>query len=105
MTNKTINILLLICIICFVLSWFLYWNITFPNEQKIKPKLHDINYTYATYEHMYKPKFDYFNGLWLAPMGLFFTCVLIILGFPSYEDIYKRLKKDFIKKIREGKTL
>lgn len=73
--NK-ITILLFLMIISMTISIFCHTFITRPNE---------INYVRQTKENL-KPivKFDYINGLWLAPSGLFFICLLVLT------DIFKK---------------
>lgn len=49
----------------------------------------------------YENKFNYLHGLWLIPTGLFFIFFLILLEIPSFDDIYKRFKRDFSLKFRK----
>jgi len=82
---------LFICILSIAVSWVLYTGITVKNQEALKEKSNNLYYAYT----FKKPKFDYINGLWLAPVGVFFTCFLVFLNFPSYGDIYNKFKKDY----------
>lgn len=67
--NK-ITILLFLMLISMTISIICHTGITRPNE---------INYIRQTKENL-NPivKFDYINGLWLAPSGLFFILLVVL---------------------------
>lgn len=92
MSKNKLSILLFLCIIFFISSWLLLTNITLKNEYATKDM--DV-FTRIYISH----QFNYLNGLWLIPTGLMFVTFLLILDFPSYEEIYKKLKKDLKIKI------
>lgn len=91
-SKKLTSILLLGCIISQSISFCLLQFYTIPNET--------INFkTTNAVEIMYKnfhPKFNYFNGLWLAFTGIFIFCMIGLLEFTKKVDEIKFL---IIKKI------
>lgn len=50
---------------------------------------------------LYKPKFDYLHGFWLAFMGLWFIFLLVFLDIPSMGRVRRVLYRDFLKKFSE----
>jgi hypothetical protein len=97
MSKKAFSMLLIVCIACTLSSWYLVVNITYKNEKKLYD---DYGYDVALLQYN-EGKFDYLNGIWLMPVGLLFVSILLLLDFPSYEDIYKKLKSDLKIKIYE----
>lgn len=91
--DRNVFIVLIICGIIYLC--LLYKNVHDGNELKNKYK-NNLLMLKALSE-----KFDYLQGLYMIPIGIFFVVLLDYLGLPSYKDAYYKIKKDFKKKMKE----
>lgn len=97
LTKKQINILLLLAIICSIVQYFLLTEYTLKNEYV--PKIMSNSEYINLYYQNQRPKFNYFNGIWLMFGGILFFSIICILELPVKIEILKQeIKRDYYKK-------
>jgi hypothetical protein len=101
MSKKQLNFLMLSCIILSIVGTLLLFD-SFNYDSHFTNK-HNNDYWVKIWQLRNHPEitYNYFHGLWLIPFGVMFAFILLILDFPSYEEIYKKLKKDLKQKIKK----
>jgi len=91
LTQKQNNILIINCIINSIIMFILLQKYTIPNETKNFHGITLSEYLNIVYKNFH-PDFDYFNGLWLIPSGLFIISILLLLEIPDIK--IKKEKKN-----------
>lgn len=100
--KKQFSIILFILVISGFFMFFMSYN-SFVSDKKIIDGF-DKDVIMISLFNRYVNKFDYLHGFWLIPTGIFFIMLLVIIDFPSFEDIFKRFKKDLLVKLKEKKV-
>jgi hypothetical protein len=95
LSQKRFSIILFVCVILGIVGFLMAYE-SFNYDVTITNK-HDKDYWIKIWTMKNHPElyWNYFHGLWLIPFGIMFAFILLLLDLPSYEDIYKHLKKDF----------
>lgn len=97
-SKKLYSILMIAIIISGFTSFLLLYFYTIPNET--------IDYNYLSMSELLNlnylnnhPRFNYIHGLWLAPIGIIFFCIIGLLEIPKRnEDIKFKILVKIIKR-------
>lgn len=73
-----------------------YDNVNVINSDKYT--VTEVDKVFMRYHSDY---FNYFRGLWVIPIGLFFVLLLVFCDVPSFFDAGRVLYSDFRKKFSE----
>jgi len=90
--------------IVFNIIGFFWYLLTIYNDSFIMYQKFNVFHTINDFEYQYwmHNYFNYFGGMWIVFSTSIIICLLLFLDFPSYKEIYNRLKKDFKEKIKKS---
>jgi hypothetical protein len=101
MQKKQTNFLIISIVILGIVGTFLLFD-SFNYDVNFVDK-HDPNAWVKKWQLSNHPEitYNYFHGIWLIPFGVMFAFILMLLEFPSYEEIYRKIKIDLKEKIKK----
>jgi hypothetical protein len=93
-------IVLLIGIVFNIIGFFWFYNTIYYDSKQMEYKF-KVSHEWDIWKYQYEVSHynNYFGGMWLIFSCMIFICLLLFFDFPSYSEIFKRLKKDIKKKM------